>query len=216
MRPMIDHLVLATDDLERTVAQLASDWGVTPTPGGVHVGHGTRNELVGIGNGAYLEIIGPDLAQGDHDGGRPFGVDEQRGAALVAWCARPTDDIETAAEAALAHGHDVGEIVSMSRRRPDGVLLQWRLTFAPRRAEGTQHAALVPFLIDWLDSEHPTDSLRHPVELLELQLQTTEPDRVRAVIDAIGGDPRITVQNSEGDSMLARLRTPAGDVTLSG
>ena len=72
---MIDHLVLATDDLERTVATISDGWGVTPTPGGAHVGHGTRNELVAIGDGAYLEIIGPDLAQADHTGARPFGVD---------------------------------------------------------------------------------------------------------------------------------------------
>lgn len=212
---MIDHLVLATDDLERTVAAITRAWGVTPTPGGVHVGHGTRNELVAIGEGAYLEIIGPDLDQSDHIGPRPFGVDAGTGDRLAAWCARPASGIEAAGTAALQHDHDIGPVVPMSRRRPDGALLEWRLTFPPEPDDG-QRRSVLPFLIDWLDSEHPTIGLRQPVELIELQLHTAQPDRVRAIVDAIGGDRRVMVVAGAEAQLAARLRTPAGEVSLSG
>lgn len=215
---MIDHLVLATDDLERTVAQITREWGIAPTPGGAHVGHGTRNELVALGDGAYLEIIGPDLGQADHVGARPFAVDGRAGERLVAWCARPALDLESARASALPHGHDIGPITSMSRRRPDGVLLEWRLTFPPLSPDRPDQPAVLPFLIDWLNSEHPTTSLHHPVQLLELQLQTPAAARAVAVVEAIGSDARLSVlaTSDSRDHLVARLMTPTGEITLTG
>ncbi|MFD8740899.1 VOC family protein, partial [Streptomyces sp. NPDC059618] len=43
-----DHIVLATPDLAATVAEFTRRTGVVPAPGGVHVGLGTRNHLVGL------------------------------------------------------------------------------------------------------------------------------------------------------------------------
>ncbi|MCU1361199.1 MAG: hypothetical protein JWN99_2488 [Ilumatobacteraceae bacterium] len=206
---MIDHLVLATDDLERTVADVTRDWGVTPTPGGSHEGRGTRNELVAIGRGSYLEIIGPDLDQPDHTGERPFGVEGRSGQALAAWCAQPSHGIEAAAVAAVLRGHHVGPIATMSRRRPDGGLLEWRLTFPAATT------SVLPFLIDWLNSEHPTKTLNQPVELLELQLHTPAPVEVRSILALIGDDRRIAVYDSVDVRLVARLQTPAGQFTLS-
>jgi hypothetical protein len=206
---MIDHVVLATDDLERTVAEIARDWGVQPTPGGAHVGRGTRNALVGIGPGAYLEIVGPDLDQADHIGERSFGVDRIDGRALVAWCARPSTDLGSVVARAAASGHDMGPVSTMSRRRPDGTLLEWRLTF-PLPAP-----AVMPFVIDWLGSAHPTSSLDQSVELLELRLHSPVAATVRQVVKTIGGDKRVTVVDDTDSRLAARFRTPAGDVTLA-
>jgi hypothetical protein len=214
---MIDHLVLATDELERTVAHVRATWGIEPTPGGAHLGRGTRNELVALGGGAYLEIIGPDLAQTDHTGERPFGVDGRTGERLVAWCARPATTIEAAARAAARLGHDVGPISSMSRRRPDGVLLAWRLTTPAFDAERPDVPAVLPFVIDWLDSPHPSTGLDHPVELVGLSIHTPDAAAVDAIVGAIGPDPRITVVDADGPPLLdAVVRTPRGEFTLRG
>ena len=131
--------------------------------------------------------------------------------------ARDVDvDLETAATAARRLGHDVGPIAAMSRRRPDGVLLEWRLTM-PQIGPADEPAVL-PFLIDWLRSEHPTASLHQPVELIDLQLHSRQPDAVRAIIESIGGDRRLSVHDSDNDRtrLVAHLRTPAGEVTLTG
>lgn len=208
---MIDHLVYATDDLERTVASFTDRFRVAPTPGGRHLGWGTRNELVGLGDGAYLELVGPDRGQHDPDGPRPFGIDDLVGERLITWCARPDGTIEQAAERASAVGHHIGPVAEMSRRRPDDVVLAWRLT-APA-LEGT-HGGVVPFVIDWLSSEHPTVSLESPLELRSLQLHTPDPALVRAIVSALGDDPRVDV--FEGPTaLLAELVRPDGvTVTL--
>nr|WP_245681530.1 VOC family protein [Actinomadura kijaniata] len=64
----------------------------------------------------------------------------------------------------------------MARRRPDGVLLEWRLT--PVRT------GAVPFLIDWGQAEHPTAALP-VVPLRTFQIVDPEPARVRAALDAL-------------------------------
>lgn len=199
---MIDHLVYATDDLERTVASFTERLGVAPTPGGRHLGWGTRNELVGLGGGAYLELVGPDRDQPDPAGPRPFGIDDLVGERLVTWCARPDGTIEDAAGRALAAGHDIGPIAVMSRRRPDDVVLSWRLTAPPLHGP---FGGVVPFVIDWLDSEHPSVSLGAPLTLRSLHLHTPHSDQVQAVVDAIGGDPRLRIVAAAEVGLVADL-----------
>ncbi|HKC19086.1 MAG TPA: VOC family protein, partial [Candidatus Dormibacteraeota bacterium] len=51
----LDHLVLATPDIQSTVDWVAETLGIRPIPGGQHLGVGTRNFLLGLGSGQYLE-----------------------------------------------------------------------------------------------------------------------------------------------------------------
>lgn len=182
---MLDHLVYATPDLAVTVAELDAR-GIATVPGGVHVGLGTRNHLAALGDGAYLEVVGPDPDQPSPAVARPFGVDELGAAQLVAWCARPDRRLDDVVESARAVGYDPGEISSMSRRRPDGVLLSWRLT-RPLRIPST-----LPFLIDWLDSVHPTVALPDGIALASFTLQVPEHERTLAVLEAIGEAASVT------------------------
>jgi hypothetical protein len=208
---VIDHVVLATDNLERTVASLRARLGVVPIPGGSHVGMGTRNELLGLGGAAYLEIVGPDLGQPTPMAPRPFGIDDIAGEAIVAWCARPAQSLETVVHDLAAAGHQSGPISEMSRRRPDGVLLSWRLTFPQPHAP---LGSVMPFLIDWGSSEHPATTLPADVSLDRLILGTPHPSELGAMLAAIGDDERIVVVLDEVATITARFTTPLGRVTL--
>jgi hypothetical protein len=213
MASQIDHLVLAGTDLAALVTDVAEQFGSSPVPGGPHPGRGTRNELVGLGAGRYLELIGPDPDQPPPAGPRQFGIDAITEPTLVAWCARPTRPLaDIVAEASVA-GFDLGPLASMSRQRPDGVLLQWQLTF-PQLA--TADEGTVPFLIDWGDSPHPTTTLPDGVELLELTLGNPDPDRLRAVLAIVGEFPEITVVPANRPTLHARLHTSNGEVHLRG
>ncbi|MDG9717804.1 VOC family protein [Streptomyces sp. DH24] len=200
---LLDHLVLATPDLAATVADFARRTGVTPAPGGAHVGLGTRNHLVGLGGDSYLEIVGPDPEQAAPPGSRPLWPAGLTAPRTLAWAIRPPD-LDAAVAAARARGHDPGEVRPMSRRRPDGTLLRWRLT------DGTHPSGLVPFLIDWGTSAHPATGL--PVTpLRSLSASAPDPDRVRPLLSALGVDLPL----STGPAGLAvTLETPRGPVTL--
>ena len=209
MSGIIDHLVYATDDLARTVASLTDVLGVVPTPGGQHLGRGTRNELVNLGGGSYLEIIGPDPEQRHHEGPMPFGVDQLEGERLVTWCAHPTTALDHVVRVIAAADGEPGEVVDMWRARPDGELLSWRLTLT--RLD--HHLGPMPFMIDWLDSEHPTVTLDQPVELRSLQLHSYDHRHLARLVAIMGEDSRLDME--EGDPAIAAvLDTPNGEVVL--
>ncbi|WP_416967799.1 VOC family protein [Streptomyces sp. 4F14] len=195
----LDHLVLATLELAATLDDFARRTGVVPVLGGVHVGLGTRNHLVGLGGGAYLEIIGPDPEQ---RGARPFAVAQPERPYSLTWAIAPPD-IDLAVTAARARGYDPGDVRAMSRRRPDGALLEWRLT--------DRSAGLVPFLIDWGASPHPTASGLPVTPLLSLSATAPDPSAVRSSLAAL--DVELPV--SEGPlGMSFTLDTPNGTVTF--
>ncbi|WP_329221992.1 VOC family protein [Streptomyces sp. NBC_01485] len=183
----LDHVVLATPDLATTVAEFARRTGVVPAPGGVHVELGTRNYLVGLGGCAYLEIIGPDPEQPAPSHARPFGVDGLASARTITWAISPPD-LDAAVAAARARGYDTGDVREMSRRRPDGTLLRWRLTDG-----GSPHpSGLIPFLIDWGTTPHPSASDVPVSPLLALTATAPDPEEIRPLLSTLGTDLALT------------------------
>jgi Glyoxalase-like domain len=194
---LIDHLVYAVPDLA-----LADGLGIGLTPGGPHLGLGTRNLLAGLGGGAYLEVIGPDHDQPEPEGPRQFGIDDLTGPRLVAWAAR-VERIHDVVARAKAQGYDPGPVMPMSRRRPDGVLLEWQLT--------PPLAGVQPFLIDWGETPHPAGSLGTGIELLSLTITHPAPDDVLRGLAVLG--EQVPVQQGAA-GLRAVLRTPDGEVVL--
>lgn len=195
---MLDHLVYATPDLDRSVRRLAELTGVPPVEGGRHVSLGTRNYLLGLGDQRYLEIIGPDPDQPEPARPRPLGVDDLTGPRLVTWALR-VDDLDGQVARAREAGYDPGEIISMSRRTPAGDLLSWRLT--------TRYDAVVPFLIDWGAARHPARDLP-VVPLAAFHAHHPEPAECRRRLAAIGAELEVR-QGAPG------LTAIVGDTTLT-
>jgi Glyoxalase-like domain len=209
---MIDHLVYATNDLGPTVAEIAERLGVEPVAGGAHIGRGTRNYLVGLGHGAYLEIIGPDDEQPEPLAGRPFDLDRLDRARLVTWCARPVGSLDEVVAHAASLGNDLGPVAGMARSRPDGTMLSWRLT--PARLERPWSGTL-PFLIDWGDSPHPSSALAQGVSLVQLRLEHPEPERVHELLAMIGEVQSVEIVEARAPRLSALLQTPDGVLTFS-
>ena len=214
---VIDHLVYASNDLPAASAVIADLLGFTPTPGGSHVGKGTYNELLSLGGRSYLEVIGPDPSQPAPDGARAFGVDDLDEPALVAWCVRPSRPLTEIVSDARAAGIELGDVASMSRRRPDGVLLQWRLTYPQL---GGQFGCALPFMIDWADSAHPTDTLPAAADLVRLDVSHPRAELLRTALDIIGVttgvQSRVAVHDGKRARLQALIATPRGEVTLTG
>jgi hypothetical protein len=202
----IDHIVYATADLEGAVADLTTRLGVAPAAGGRHVGMGTRNHLVALGGGAYLELIGPDPTQQVPAGqGLPFGIDALTGPRLVGFAVK-APGIDEVASRARAAGYDPGAVREMQRATPEGGLLQWKLTL------GGSHDGLVPFLIDWLDSPHPSTSAPGGCTLRALRGIHPEPAAVRAAWAALGFD--MDLAGGAAAELVASIDTPNGALEL--
>ena len=203
LEAQLDHLVYATPDLAQTVNEITDTWGVTPTPGGAHDGLGTRNALLALGRGAYLEIIGPDLEQPDPIGPRPFGVDQVSEPTLVTWAAA-VPHLELWLAWCEHRRIDPGPWMAMQRTKPDGTVLQWRLTLPPEEGDGT-----IPFLIEWPGTTPAADAATG-VELLEFSI--THPDQR---VDARLREYALDVPVARGPASLrATLLTPNGLVEL--
>jgi len=199
----IDHIVYATPDLDATVAEVIGSWGVEPSAGGRHDGLGTRNALLSLGDGIYLELVGPDPDQPDPAGPRPFGIDDLDAPRLVTWAAR-VPDIDLWVAWSRQRGFDPGDPVSMQRTTPAGEVLRWRLTF-PQPGDG-----VVPFLIEWPGST-PATGAAGGCTLMALDLNHDDP----AVAVRIS-EHALDVSVGRGSpSITATLLTPIGVVSIS-
>jgi hypothetical protein len=204
---MIDHLVYAAPDLEQGISLIEQKVGLRPAAGGKHVGRGTRNALLAFGNGAYLEIIAPDPEQEGVTMPLPFGLNADGPPRLVTWAAK-APEIERMAEAARAADYDIGRVMQMSRELPDGARLSWSLTFPPF----AQGDGLVPFLIRWDPCPHPSETSPGGSELVLLQGEHPEPERVRGPLLALGLE--MPVSEGPEPALVASIRCPKGLVDL--
>ena len=207
-RPVLDHLVYATPDVDATIEGLELRLGVRATPGGSHPGFGTRNAIIGLGPGSYLEILGPDLEQTGPVTSPLVDLGALEAPRLVTWACR-ADRLSERVAAARAAGYDPGEVASMRRRVPDGTTLSWQLTLAPTGPGD----GVVPFLIDWGESAHPSTAAPGAIVLKSLMGRHPEPKRVSMMLEAIEVD--LEVEPSAEPALVAMLDTPRGIVQLT-
>ena len=201
----LDHLVYATPDLDASVEELAERFGTEPVAGGAHPGWGTCNALVGLGTGMYLEIIGPDPTQSEPEHARPFLIDDLPQDRLVTWAYRHPDP-ESLRES-LKDVAQLGPVRRMSRSRPDGSTLRWRLSDPLALPDG----GVIPFVIDWGTTPHPSTDLPNQCKMLELVVSHPDADRLRPALET--SDVSIVAAPEPG--IRARLQTSNGEINLS-
>ena len=204
----LDHHVWATPDLDSGVAEMESRLGVTTMAGGRHPGVGTHNAVFDIGDQTYFELLAPDPTQDRlwSFGRRLSGVERP---AFVGWACR-TDDAQATSQKVKDAGLYPGLVLSMSRQRPDGTVLSWRLF----EIEGGPFGMLLPFFVEWRDGGHPCDRLPDVgTRFRELRLETPDPDGLTTVLDALGvATP--TIRQGETTRLAVTLDTPNGRVEL--
>jgi hypothetical protein len=204
---MIDHIVYGVVDLESGVEDLERRGGVRAVPGGKHLGRGTHNALLGLGGESYLEIIARDPDQEPPPARLPFALEELTAPRMVGWAIR-AHGIDAFVERARRAGYDPGAVKNMSRTRPDGVQLAWKVAQDPPAGRGF----VVPFVIDWLDTQHPSESVPRGVTMVGLSIVHPDPGSVRPALQALG--VAIPVFEGVEPALVAVLDTPSGRVHL--
>jgi hypothetical protein len=211
----LDHLAYAapSDHLADVVQRIGARLGAAFTDGGVHPRFGTRNFILPLLGGMYLEVV----AALDHPAAdnAPFGrAVKQRaedGAGWLGWVVG-VDDISTV-EQRLGRSAVAGH-----RHRPDGFDISWRQIGVNDLIDNPQ----LPFFIQWeVDpSEHPSAGATGEVAVTRLEI-AGDPALVNAWVGSTNGHPLDDVDVTwlppdRGDVGLVAVHfdTPLGPVRL--
>ena len=171
----VDHVGYAAgpEGLHETARRLASVLGVRVVDGGPHPRFGTRNVVLPLSGGTYVEVV--EVL--DHPVaekavfGQAVRCRSEAGGGWFTW-AVTVEDL-SAYERRLGERAEEGV-----RRRPDGVELRWRQIGAPGLREDPQ----LPLLIEWdgPPTQHPSAiALAGGSRLAGLAI-AGDPQRVRA------------------------------------
>jgi hypothetical protein len=168
----LDHIVFAAgpDGLAGTTRRLAELLGEEFQDGGVHPRFGTRNAIVPLRDGMYLEAV--EVLDHPASDKAPFGqavrARSELGGGWLGWVVA-VDDIKPL-EQRLGR-----EAVNGNRHRPDGVELLWKQL----GVKGLQSDPQLPFFVEWqIDpANHPSAGASGEVSLAALEI-AGDPARV--------------------------------------
>jgi hypothetical protein len=169
----LDHVSYAAepDGLRATAARLSKEIGVESVDGGVHPRFGTRNVVLPLRGGHYVEVV--EVLDHPVAEKAPFGqvvrARSNAGGGWLGWVLA-VEDIE-ALETRLER-----ESVPGNRRLPDGTELVWQQL----GVTGLMADPQLPFFVNWRGGSavHPSQSGPTDVSLVGLQIAG---DRARVV-----------------------------------
>ena len=134
----VDHVIFGVADLDLAVERFAERYQLAAQAGGEHPQLGTRNCLVPVGDGQYVELMAVADPASSHPLPRFLSAAIVTGDRPVALCIAPDDLDATAGRLALA-------VVDGERRTPAGAVVRWRMA----GLESALGPERLPFFIDW-------------------------------------------------------------------
>jgi hypothetical protein len=195
----LDHVAIATTDLQGATGHLERRLGVPFEAGGRHPMMGTYNRLLSLGPDLYLEVIAIDPEADRPERPRWFGLDGFSGKMRpIAWIVA-TDDLEACPAPA-------GRPLRLSRAD-----LKWSITVPD---DGLQpNDGLFPAFIQWEGDSHPSTRLPdRGCRLAGLTISHPDMAPIRAAIAGLD-DGRILLRVGPPALML-EITTPNGTITL--
>ena len=204
----IDHIVFAVPDLEQAMQDFEERTGVAPVFGGYHAHQGTKNAIVNMGQGAYLEMITVDHANKAISAPRWMGVDLIQTPKITRWSLK-SDRLSLDSKALQKYDPRMGHIQAGQRRTERGALLSWMMSMP------LAHPAveIAPFVTSWgEDSIHPTTNLPPSCALVDIHFGHPDPSTLATLWAALQLTTSITKDNKARISLV--LDTPKGRVEL--
>lgn len=200
---VIDHLVYCVPDLHQAMKIFSEKCGVEVVYGGQHLSIGTHNALLNIGNGAYLEFLAIDPSNTNIQGSRWMGMDLIDQPTFTRWAIK-TNNLEQDTTILKKVNAEMGNIFAGSRKKADGSTLNWAMALPLALPE----VEILPFMIDWKDSIHPTATLATGCQLLTLGATHPTPELVQPTLNALGTN--LKVKKDSKAKLYARIQTPMG------
>jgi hypothetical protein len=119
-----------------------------------------------------------------------------------------TLDIDVAVERARNAGYDPGGVIDLTRATSEGDGLSWRLTVRGEMpADG-----LVPFLIDWGSTPHPSGTGEPECSIEDFRAGHPDPESVCVMLRAL--DVSLDVESGPRPCLFATVIGPDGSIEL--
>jgi hypothetical protein len=211
----LDHLSYATshDQLVDVVQRIGSRTGTAFVDGGIHPSFGTRNFILPLKNGHYIEVVCPlnHPAAEESPFGRAVSQRANQGGGWMSWVVATTDISKI--ESRLGRNAVIG-----SRRRPDGFELKWKQIGVLDMTLDSQ----LPFFIQWSTKEHPSTVGKASAWISRIEISGDE----SKVASWLGSDPSLALDQIEVNYQNQKehdgatgiisvtLSTPEGEVIL--
>ena len=207
----LDHITVAALSVEEGVRHVEKALGVCVPPGGVHPLMGTRNHLMQLGPGLFLEVIAPDPELVPQ---RPrwFGLDTEdvrnrlmKSPQLLTWVVRVSN--LPAVLDAIDEQHAESVVVTRGN-------LSWLISVPPDGALPSSGA--FPSFIQWPSGPHPAEKMADlGCQLSQLDVSHPDANRISAALKTLHFEDK-RVELSTGELALrATISTPRGVRTLS-
>lgn len=210
----LDHVSYAAepDGLTASAARIGDGLGVTPVDGGVHPRFGTRNVILPLQQGRYVEVV--EVLDHPASDKAPFGqavrARSEDGGGWMGWVVAVGDIAPV--EQRLGR-----ESVEGNRHRPDGVELRWRQI----GVKGLMADPQLPFLVRWESDPalHPSRDCSTDVTLTGLSI-AGDPARVREWLGLVEDftpdsfDIAFMAPHGTPGLMAVTFDTPSGPVQI--
>jgi len=205
----LDHIVLAVHDLDKAMRAIERKLGVKPIFGGYHKTFGTKNALVNLDQGVYLELLAADNSNTKIQPPRWMGVDGNEENKISRWAVK-SEQLDYDSVILSTYDPKMGNILNGSRNTATGSLLKWQLIIPLPEPE----VEIVPFIIDWSQSEtHPHDELPDMgCSLVELYGMHPNPDQFREIFEKL--EFKFRIEKADKIALRAVLKCPRGIIEI--
>lgn len=205
---IIDHIVYSVLDLDKAMDSIEKKLGIRPVYGGYHKTQGTKNALLNLGEGCYLEILAIDEENKEINTPRWMGIDLITESRVTRWAIK-SETITQDSETLKSYDSNMGEIYQGSRKTTSGDTLAWKMIL-PLPSPKIE---LMPFMVDWSGSAfHPTEKLEDTCSIKEISFEGSAPNKGNLVFDELGISNIIT--RSANNKISVTIEGPNGLIIL--
>ncbi|MEP2782980.1 MAG: VOC family protein [Pseudoruegeria sp.] len=199
----LDHLAVVAETLQEGVSYVEETLGARMVAGGKHPVMGTHNQLMGLANGLYLEVIAIDPAVEAPPHPRWFDLDRFSGQPRIGnWIAR-TEDLHGELRSLTPQA---GEPLALNRGD-----LSWKMAVPTDGVLPFDGA--FPAIIEWEGQAHPVSRLpQSGLQLLSFEVHHPAVEQLQMLALA---DPIVSFVLAEKPGFRAVFDTPNGERNLS-
>ncbi len=204
----IDHIVYAVPNLQQGMDDFEKLSGVRPTYGGKHLHQGTHNALVNLGENIYFELLAIDPDNNNVPAPLWMGMNLITEPTITRFAIK-SNDMERDCSILEKINPLLAETKTGMREKKDGTILNWRLSIPL----ASPKIEMIPFLLDWQDSQHPTESLKQNCSIIDFRLHHPAASTLKKQL--IPFELGLEIMESDTIAFELKVKSPNGTLVLS-